>query len=270
MANYYPINKVKIAAQEEDIKTLDEAISCGFDINHKIKFNEYIFDESVLMYACGSPKIKLVRWALSKNANVNIQNKYGQTSLMRACSCGDYEIVNLLLSQPNINVNCRDENKNCAFSYIIHNFNYVVEELLLHPDIDVNSQDKSGYTILIEASKGGHIETIEKLLSISKINVNIQNWVGVTALIAACESGHTEIVKKLLSHPNVDINIPKNDGNTPLMVVVCLCNHNLVELLLSHPMIQVNLKNKYRESALDLAKDPQIIKMLENKLKKAQ
>ena len=64
----------------------------------------------------------------------------------------------------------------------------------------------------MRASFNGHTEIVEILLNTEGINVNMQNKVGYTALMKASSNGYTEIVKMLLNKEYIDVNIQNNGG----------------------------------------------------------
>ncbi len=100
---------------------------------------------------------------------INATNAAGQTPLIVASSCGHFEIVKLLLSLPNI---------------------------------DVNIVDKFGYTALTRAIKAEQnaFETVTELLKAHNLDLNITNKSQQTALMSAKELGLIRIVDLLNSH----------------------------------------------------------------------
>jgi len=77
-----------------------------------------------------------------------------------------------------------------------------VKELLKHKDIDVNYQDKEGYTSLMSASYSERTEIVKELLEHKDIDVNLKDKFGNTALMVAVRWKQTEIVKLLQDHKN--------------------------------------------------------------------
>jgi ankyrin repeat protein len=61
-------------------------------------------------------------------------------------------------------------------------------------------------TPLMLACGRGHVEIVELILSHSNVDINTQNKNGATALILASQNGHDAVVKLLLSHSDVAIN----------------------------------------------------------------
>lgn len=116
-----------------------------------------------------------------KSVNINAQNKFGDTALIKASFNGQSDIVSVLLDA----------------------------------NAGLNIQDNFGHTALIDASRQGYDEVAKQLID-AKANLNIQNIYGKTALILASFYNHSDIVK-LLVNAGANKNIQDNDGKTALM-----------------------------------------------------
>ena len=116
-----------------------------------------------------------------KSINIDAQNKFGDTALIKASFNGQSDIVSMLLEA----------------------------------NAGLNFQDNFGHTALIDASRQGYDEVAKQLID-AKANLNIQNIYGKTALILASLYNHSDIVK-LLVDAGANKNIKDNDGKTALM-----------------------------------------------------
>jgi ankyrin repeat protein len=85
----------------------------------------------------------------------------------------------------------------------------VVEALLQHPDIEVNSVDCFGCTALVWAAGKGQSNVVKRLLQHPKINVNQPSAIMWTALTEAVDGGRAEVVQLLLAHKDIDIGASK-------------------------------------------------------------
>lgn len=74
----------------------------------------------------------------------------------------------------------------------------MVRSFLTHPDIDVNAQRNSGFTILLTAVWKGHTEIINLLLGHRDINLQLESNSGLTPLSAALKQGFSRIAKILV------------------------------------------------------------------------
>jgi len=88
-------------------------------------------------------------------------------------------------------------------------------EECLRNGVSINSLDKASNTALYWASHAGHIGCIIPLLQCSNIDLNVQNKIGDTALHAAAWKGRTEAVTILLES-GADVMLTNCEGKTAL------------------------------------------------------
>jgi hypothetical protein len=70
--------------------------------------------------------------------------------------------------------------------------------------LNVNNQNRDGYTALISACSDGLTEMALELLKVDGLDVNVQDSRGGTALIWACCNGHADTALALLRDPRVN------------------------------------------------------------------
>lgn len=173
----------------------------------------------------------------SKNEIINFLIKtqknieFSGTFLVELMQCENYELLKIMLSQPNINV--FEISFTLILMYLDHLsllFLAIVKLLLNHPNIDVNKS----------------------------FEPNTSRTTYRTALHIAIETGYTEVVKLLLEKPDIDVNSIANFDEesfnfeywrkgkqfdsyyTPLQEAVELEDIEVIKLLLAHPRIDVN------------------------------
>jgi len=78
----------------------------------------------------------------------------------------------------------------------------IVELLLSHPNIDVNKV-ANGITALDAAIYNGQIKVVEMLLNDERVDVNQSNESGRSALVVACKFGIVEAVRLILQQPRL-------------------------------------------------------------------
>ena len=122
-------------------------------------------------------------------------------------------------------------------------------EALLKADADVNLRSKEGWSALIMAAKGGHVQILRQLIS-RGARVNPPD-VSHTALRGAALAGQTECVKMLLEE-KADPAICSVGGKTALMGACMTGHHDVVELLLTAGADQ-SVTNSFGETARQLA-----------------
>jgi serine/threonine protein kinase len=93
----------------------------------------------------------------------------------------------------------------------------VVQFLVEECGADVNVQDEDGWTALLLAARGGHVEIVRFLVQECGSHEDFESKEGLTELMRAAQGGHKEVVRFLMNYWSVDVNIPDNNGSTALM-----------------------------------------------------
>jgi len=202
-----------------------------------------------LHYAVSNNRVAIVKYLLSKKADVNKPNRYGQTPLHIAAMRGNDEVMDVILNKkPKLNVTVRGNytplmyaiqyNRTSAVEKLIkagadvtkgnrHNYTPLhmacsygrtdlVRLLLATDKVDVNKAQNGGYTPLYYAAHRGSVPLVKLLLKRgAKPNAKTGNKYYPTILHAAVRRGHADVVTLLLAE-KVDVDVPNNYGDTPL------------------------------------------------------
>ena len=129
--------------------------------------------------------------------------------MQSAASGNNYDIVKLLLTKQNIDVNRGPGSPLFRASMVSLE---MVKLLLSHSEVDVNLKNgDSGMTALMMATSLGKVEIVETLLKNSSVNVNMEDdFNGRTALYIAASADinriRLEMVKLILTHPDINVN----------------------------------------------------------------
>ena len=115
--------------------------------------------------------IEEVKQALANGTNVDVQNKYGDTALIKATDMGHFEIVKLLLENNALVNKENNDDLTALMKAAIRGHSKIVKSLLTS-GADVNHSDLLGYTALMGAASGGHSKVVELLLATKKIDIN--------------------------------------------------------------------------------------------------
>lgn len=130
---------------------------------------------------------------------------------------------------------------------------------------DINYRDNNDMTALMHAI--GKPDVIKVLLESPLCDPNVQQEDGHTALMLAIlleSDANIKSIKMLLKHPDIDVNVQDEKGNTALIIAV-LCNSLMITTaLINHPDTDLNVENNDVKSALSLARDKNIVKLLVN------
>lgn len=154
-----------------------------------------------LLYAAGRGDMSTVRKALDTGLSVNAANHVGGTALMSACACYCVEMVAYLL-EIGAEVTLRTKDGRTALHASVGSTPSLPEKqqecvrLLLRHSAQVNVQDKSGITPLMNAAWFGCALCVPDLLK-AGADVGLKDTQGRTAKDLAVSKGRHEIVKIL-------------------------------------------------------------------------
>jgi uncharacterized protein len=168
--------------------------------------------------------INIALLLIKAGANINIQNKYGETALMIATYCNRQPVLKRQIA-----------------------------ELLIDAGADVNIKNKQGKTALIEATAYRMKDSIVLLIN-ANANLNVQTPDGLTALMIAADLGNPEILAQLIK-AGASLNMQDKFGNTALILTIQENEYRDPSLrsclqLLMKAGADVNIQNKYGETAL--------------------
>ena len=160
--------------------------------------------------------------------DINAIDIHGKTPLYLSAQKGHEGVVQLLISQMDIDVNKGMESGPLAGLTPLSKASHyghegVVKLLLAHQDIDVNkameSGEDAGITPLWQATSEKHFQIVKLLLTHPEIDVNKGRvFNGMNPLLIAAGHG-LEVVEVILKHPFIDVNHQRHtDGATPLLL----------------------------------------------------
>ena len=143
-------------------------------------------------------RLSIIKILLKKGSNVESKTVAGWTPLIKACSLGIAEFVDIFVSK----------------------------------GADLNASDYIGFTPLSAASQNGWLDIVVYLLDVSnelpkthkknkdkRVVIDKAMTNGTTALVAACHGGYSDIVFLLLKY-GADINVKFKSGYNALMVAI--------------------------------------------------
>lgn len=174
--------------------------------------------ETALMLGVESPEI--VSLLLARGALVNMRDHEGGTALMQAAKIGRSESVQLLL-RAKAAVNEQDNQGATALMQAVKS-NVVYGDTikpLLDYGADINLPDKSGHTVIEQATRRIRPEIVHALLHSSKLSssqrATLEKAIRSFRLIRAAGNGNAKWVKKMLDE-GVDVNARDERGQTAL------------------------------------------------------
>lgn len=126
--------------------------------------------------------------------------------------------------------------------------------LLTKPDLDVNCRNSEGRTPLHAAIAGGDMSIAELLLNHKAISFNIDGNEGVHPVVLALNRGDSAMVRRLYKHMSLDRSLlPSFDGLTPLCGGVVRGCHSTIDNILQDDCTRPNLGEHEIEEALHWA-----------------
>ena len=159
------------------------------------------------------------------------------------CARNDIENVKICLSR-GANVNWRHGSSQSGLHFCVTNNNEELLDLLLsQPEVDVNIRCMRGWTPLMIACKKGYANIVRRLCQVSEINPNITDKYGDTALFLALYLYHIECVKILRTVTKTNWNMKNRDGEYPIIIVLKEQSMRQIEIILSVPDLDLSVTN---------------------------
>ena len=169
---------------------------------------------TALMWASSQNQIEVVKWLISKGANVEAEDEFGGTALFAAVKGG-------LAVEPRLsNADCNVTNVT-EFIHLQGNIS-IVEYLVVTGHANVEAKDKHGRTALMFASFQGQLTIVQCLISQGRANVDAKDKNGRTALMYASKEvpGQLQVVQYLVSVANANLEATDIDLGTAMHYAV--------------------------------------------------
>ncbi|HWY30159.1 MAG TPA: ankyrin repeat domain-containing protein, partial [Candidatus Acidoferrum sp.] len=181
--------------------------------------------------AAKSDSLRVTRYLLDNQANVNVAERDGETALTTAAAGGHRAIVELLLSRgAEVDVKGMD-GYTALHQAAKFGFQAVIETLLAN-HADVNAPDLNGATPLFLAAAKGKLKNVQLLLD-AGANPNLKDSEGKTVLNYACAIGKPPEIMQALLAAGENPNTQDLQGRTPLSYAVERGSPELVKILLA-------------------------------------
>ena len=173
---------------------------------------------------CWENELEKVKVCLTRNVDISTVSEDGCWSALTIAAYKNYlDLLNLLLSQPEININ-----QTCTSA----------------PDVTLPFG--LPLTALMFACGAGNSDIVSRLVEEEDLAINYQTLDGLTAAHLACHHGHTECVRLLARTGKVDWNIQDTSGDTPLHFAIRGGHCDIVDIIVKIPGINFNVKTGVR------------------------
>ncbi|XP_047139377.1 osteoclast-stimulating factor 1 [Hydra vulgaris] len=132
----------------------------------------------------------------------------------------------------------------------------------LIPSNYVDENTESIDNPLHEAAKRGNVDFLNECLN-NKVSINGLDKSGSTALHWAASGGHMACAVALLNEPNISLDVQNKLGDTALHNASWKGHTDIVEALIERGA-NTSIKNNEKKTAYDLARKPEVAKLLKS------
>jgi len=174
-------------------------------------------DSDVLIKACKEEKKEAIRWLLTMDINLSVQDEEGKTALMYAVKNPHLLIAVKLLCSRCVNLNSVDKNGENALFYALHNKDALNE--LLRNKINVNQINNNNESALLYCCKNDIFKPIKYLTNRRDLDVNLTDKEERTAAMYLAEKArNTEL--RLLERRHCNFNYVNSKRESVLSLVI--------------------------------------------------
>ena len=249
---------IHLAASNGQKAAAEILLQHGVDVNSQ---NNYA--ETPLYLAASNGQKAAAEILLQHGADVNSQDNIASTPLHLAAFHGQNAAAEILL-QHGADVNARDKYGKTPMHVVLLSDNQINDQqrltmiqLLSDHDADPNMSDIYGETPLFEAVRNRYIDITRYLISREGCNINAKNKRDKTPLHVAIKSApkHDLTIIQLLIDHGADPSMADIDRETPLFTAVRNRHIDISRYLISKEGYNINAKNKWEQTALQVAID---------------
>jgi ankyrin repeat protein len=162
---------------------------------------------------------EIVQLLLDSNADINLEDKRGQTPLLWATQNGRENIVSELLASAGVDVDHSDSNGRAALSYAAELGYASVVQTLVSAHAYVNSKDNTGRTPLIWATVTRRADIVQSLLASGFVDLDHRDSDGRTAIFHAASLGYDDIMELLMQN-GANASCTDKEGHTPFWALL--------------------------------------------------
>ncbi|XP_071084544.1 ankyrin repeat and KH domain-containing protein 1-like [Haliotis cracherodii] len=202
--------------------------------------------DSLLLFACKGGNTAIVQYLMSPS-NINTRGQNGWTPVMMAAFKGHQSVFDLLVSK-NADLTLVDNNGDSLLHLACYGGNTAIVQYAVSPS-NVNSRGQNGWTPVMMAVMEGHQRVFDLLVS-KNADLTLVDNNGDSLLHLACYGGNTAIVQYAVSPSNV--NSRGQNGWTPVMMAAFKGHQSVFDLLVSKNAVPT-LVDKDGNSLLHLA-----------------
>jgi ankyrin repeat protein len=228
-AEQTPGDRFAIAIEAANLAAVKALVEGGASPDTPIEYGEN--KTTPLHKAAREGRRDIVKYLLSKGAQVNGRDSDGKTPLVEAVTRGFDDVVDVLLAA-GADAKAADSRGNTPFSMAAGGGHFDIAEVLLKRGADPNAAFTAGITPLMAASSICNVETIQFLVKAgAKVDkISQLEYGGSTALTTAVSVSQVECIRELLAQ-GANPTLKMKDGSTALSKAKEAGNPEIVALL---------------------------------------
>ncbi len=216
-----------------DIQTELSSINIKFLTFTKETINKPldIDGHTILHFACAQGIAPFVNFLLENYADPFIKDKYGLAPIHYAVIYNHPNVITKLVNEENIIKNCVTDSGDTLLHIAVLKEDLELTKILIDLDVDVNIENKSGFTPLLLASFTNQLPIINLLFGEKGEGINHANSYNYSALHIAASTGNIDNSKALITY-RAEVNLKENNLQwTPLDFAKLTKNDQVVEFL---------------------------------------
>ena len=189
---------------------------------------------------------------------------YGNTAVHMAALRDKLDILKYFLEDRQIDVNIRSAFEETPLFLAAERVNMpIVKYLVEKRKARTSLTDKNKNNVIYISARKGDLNVPRYILDEQKhhIDLNSRDFFGETVLHRAVKFQHFPFIEYMVDEKNVNLNLADDIGNTPLHVAAEKNDLKIVEFLCGAGAL-THLKNEDNRTAIDMAKEPQVVEVL--------
>ena len=187
---------------------------------------------------------------------VSLPDNYGWTPLHLAAKSYNYEIIQYLIEDQNLNPLCYTKRGSTPLHETsfgdINVVSYLVKEMSKHIPIKevINDCNRDGHAPIHLATTNGHLTTVKLFIDDFGCDPNIQDNNGGVPLHYAARNGHLHIVRYLIKEHKCNPMFLDNNQVTPLHMAVSKGHLDVVKYLTLEQKCDPHVVDKFSDTPL--------------------
>ena len=248
------------ASYSNNLPLITLLVECGANVNHLNIYHRSLIQETII-----ASNNKLVNYLISQSKNISNEDKYGNNLIFDAISNGSKEILSLVASLEDVDINHINHEGNTVLQQevVLRNNNLAIDLMQLGADPTI--KDKNGKNFLFYTISKGYknVEILEKAVELG-CDINTRSSDNTTILIESINhllntskenheerENHLLMIKELITK-GVEIEALDNRNETAFFAATRSADVKLIDIFLTNESISINHQNIEGETVLSV------------------